>query len=91
MLERTTHMRLRHSSKRSTQHGIVVSPRELAFEDEGKRRTFPRARVAIETREVAGRHQAVLTSDDETIVLYDSLHEVEVDWLVKKLKETMAR
>lgn len=78
------------SAKEHQEAHLRIDADKLAFSEGEAERSFPRARVEVQTREVDGKHQAVLISDSEQVVLYDSRHEFEVDWLVKRVKEALA-
>ena len=71
---------------------VRVGPRAVRLTRGAFERTFPKARVEVLARNEHGRHQAVLMSEGEVVaVLHDAHHDFEVDWLVERLNEELAR
>lgn len=69
---------------------VTLDGHDLSFWQGDHTRAFPRARVELETEIVDGLHQAVLVTGGERLVIFESRHELEVDWLVQKLKTSLA-
>lgn len=82
---------LRTQKKRKTTE-VRIDPRGVRLTRGATEQTFPKARVGVATRDDDGRHQVVLMSEGDVLaVLHDTHHEVEVGWLVERLKEELAR
>ena len=82
--------RRRSVGTRRREAQLTIDKRRLSFSEGGQTLTFPRTRVRVETGKEGAQHQAVLVSEGERVVIFDSRHEFEVEWLVKKLEATLA-